>query len=128
MLLCPDFIRYVFPKELLNYFDITQVEELCDISSKKVFVSVRLEEKNCLPSSYELSEYESKGFLSSKTVQDFPLRGKAVYLTIKRRRWRHKETKKEIRSDYSFIAEGSKLTQELSDFLKDTDRYSRRYH
>jgi hypothetical protein len=56
------------------------------------------------------------------------LRGKAVYLTIKRRRWRHKETKKEIRGNYSFLAEGSKLTQELSDFLKGTGRYPRRFH
>lgn len=35
-----------------------------------------------------------------------------VYLLIRRRRWRHKSTKKEISSDYSFIAEGARLTQE----------------
>ena len=29
----------------------------------------------------------SKGFLPEIEVQDFPIRGKAVYLRIKRRRW-----------------------------------------
>ena len=121
-------ISHVLPSDLLAHFKITQVEELCDIKTKTVFISVELEEENILPKGYERSKYESKGFLSSKRVQDFPLRGKAVYLTIKRRRWRDKETKKEIRSDYSFIAEGSKLTQELSDFLKDIHQYSGRHH
>ena len=121
-------ISHVLPSDLLAHFKITQVEELCDIKTKTVFISVELEEENILPKGYERSKYESKGFLSSKRVQDFPLRGKAVFLTIKRRRWRDKETKKEIRSDYSFIAEGSKLTQELSDFLKDSHQYSGRHY
>ena len=123
-----DLISYVLPTELLTYFKVVEVKELCDIKTKSIFLSVELEEQNRLPKGYESSKYESKGFLSSKTVQDFPLRGKAVYLTIKRRRWRDKETKQEIRSDYSFIAEGSKLTQELSDFLKATGRDPRRHH
>jgi hypothetical protein len=67
-----------------------------------------------------------KGFYTSKTIQDFPIRGKACYLVIKRRRWRLKVDKKvEIKSDYSFISEGSKLTAELSDFLKGTGRNRR---
>lgn len=123
-----DLISYVLPSELLVYFNIVEVKELCDLKTKTIFLSVDMEEQNRLPSGYESSKYESKGFLSSKTIQDFPLRGKAVYLTIKRRRWRDKKTKQEIRSDYSFIAEGSKLTQELSDFLKSTGRDPRRHH
>lgn len=87
-----------------------------------------MEEKNELPLGYTKTFYGSKGFYPEKTIQDFPIRGKATYLKIKRRRWRHKGTKKEIRSDCSFIAEGSKLTQELSDFLKGTGRNPRRYY
>ena len=121
-------LSYVLPTSLLTYFKITRVSELCSIKDHKDFIEVHLEENNQLPSGYSSVDYESKGFVSSKRVQDFPLRGKAVYLVIKRRRWRNKLTKEEIRSDYSFIAEGSKLTQELSDFLKDTGRYPRRYH
>jgi hypothetical protein len=59
--------------------------------------------------------------MESKLIQDFPIRGKGVYLRIKVRRWRHKETHKIIKRNFSFIADGSKFTQELSDFLKGTD-------
>jgi len=87
-----------------------------------------LAEKNDLPKGYNRLNYESKGFYPEKTIQDFPIRRKAVYLVIKRRRWREKQSRIEIKSDYSFIAEGSKLTIELSDFLKDTGRDPRRYN
>ena len=81
-----------------------------------------------LPKGYNIDEYESKGFYEPKIIQDFPIRGKAVYLSIKRRRWRHKINKNEvIHTDYSFIADSSKITLELSDFLKDTGRDPRRH-
>ena len=66
--------------------------------------------------------------MESAIIQDFPLRGKGVYLRIKKRRWRHKKTKQIIKRDFSFIADGSKFTQDLSDFLKDASGYKARYH
>jgi len=123
-----DLLSAILPKDLLNHFTITSFEELGDVSVKKDAFHIYLEENNVLPSGYSQEEYESKGFIGSKRIQDFPLRGKAVYLHIKTRRWRDKKTKrKEISNDYSFIAEGSKLTVDLSDFLKGTGRDPRRY-
>ena len=122
-----DLLNHILPKQLLEHFEVKKVEELGERTIKKMILEIHLEELNKLPLGYPASEYESKGFLSQSKIQDFPIRGKAVYLLIKRRRWRHKETKKEIRSDYSFIAEGSKLTEELSGFLKGTGRDPRRY-
>ena len=123
-----DLLSAILPKDLLNHFTITSFEELGDVSVKKDAIHIYLEENNVLPSGYSQEEYESKGFIGSKRIQDFPLRGKAVYLHIKTRRWRDKKTKrKEISNDYSFIAEGSKLTVDLSDFLKGTGRDPRRY-
>jgi len=112
------------PDNLLEHFFLSSVYELGEVSSKQMIYHLNLTEKNSLPKGYISTDYESKGFYESKIIQDFPIRGKAVYLIIKRRRWRHKETKKEIKSDYSFIAGGSKITQELSDFLKGTNKYS----
>lgn len=77
---------------------------------------------------YSSLDYESKGFMESKLIQDFPLRGKAVFLRIKKRRWRHKQRGEIIKRDFSFIADGSKFTRELSDFLKDAGGYATRYH
>lgn len=121
-------ISVFLPENLLDYFDLVQVYELGDVASKQLIYHIHLTEKNDLPLGYSKANYESKGFYLEKTIQDFPIRGKAVYLVIKRRRWRSKETAEEIKSDYSFIAEGSKITQELSDFLKGTGPDPRRYH
>jgi outer membrane usher protein FimD/PapC len=121
-------ISYFLPQDILVYFDIVSVVELCDIATKKHSFYIYLDEKNIIPEQYNSDQYESKGFYERKLIQDFPIRGKAVYLGICRRRWRNKHNKSiEIKSDLSFIAEGSKLTIELSDFLKDTGRDPRRY-
>jgi transposase len=119
--------RHVLPIGLLNHFKIEKVEEVKS-KDESMDIEITLEELNNLPSGYSKDQYESKGFLPAKRIQDFPIRGKAVYLLVKRRRWRDKATKAEIRSDYRFIAEGAKLTKELSDFLKGTGRDPRRYH
>lgn len=123
-----DISALFLPEDLLDHFDVISVLELGDCSTKKMIFEIHLEEKNQLPSHYKKEDYESKGFYSSKRVQDFPIRGKALYLVIKRRRWRLKQDKKaEIKSNYSFISEGSKLTKEIADFLKGTGRDPRRY-
>lgn len=112
----------------MNYFTITSFSTLCSIEIKKEYWLIDFEEKNELPNGYSSLDYESKGFMESHLIQDFPLRGKGVYLRIKKRRWRHKQTKEIIKRDFSFIADGSKFTQELSDFLKGASGYKARYH
>jgi hypothetical protein len=109
------------PSGLLTQFIITDLKELGDVLNKQVSFYIFLEELNILPVGYIVSDYESKGFFEPTRIQDFPIRGKAVYLIIKRRRWRNKLNPKEtISSDCSFIAQGAKLTEELSAFLKGT--------
>ena len=121
------FIECFLPEGLLTHFEVISILELGDISTKKMIFEIHLNEKNHLPSDMDSSEYESKGFLPSSRIQDFPIRGKAVYLVLRRRRWRNKLTRQEISNTYFHVAEGSRLTQELSDFLKGTGRDSRRY-
>ena len=116
------------PQGLLTHFDIVAFKELGDLQTKNDCFYIYLDEKNILPKDFKNAEFESKGFYERTIIQDFPIRGKAVYLGIRRRRWRNKFDKSiEVKSDYSFIAEGSKLTVELSAFLKDTGRDPRRY-
>ena len=120
-----EIISYFLPQGLLEYFIITNVYELEDIATKKFTLYIDLEEINNVPIGYDSSLYESKGLNPATIIQDFPVRGKAVYLSIKRRRWRLKENKNiVIQNDFSIIAEGSKITKELSDFLKGTGRYT----
>lgn len=107
----------------MEYFKITSFQLLCKVKTKEEFWEIEFEEKKELPEGYSKLDYESKGFMESKLIQDFPLRGKGVYLRIKIRRWRHKQTGVIIKHNFSFLAEGSKFTKELSDFLKATGRY-----
>lgn len=113
---------------MTNYFQIVGYQILCSLDTKTEYWLIDFEEKNVLPQEYSSQEYESKGFADSKLIQDFPLRGKAVFLRIKNRRWRHKQTGTVVKRDFSFIADGSKFTSELSDFLKGASGYATRYH
>ena len=123
-----ELISHFLPEGLLAHFDILGIVLLCDVKSKKEFFEITLEEQNKILADVDAAQYESKGF-TEVTLQDFPLRGKPTYLLIKRRRWRHKQDSKIIiRNDFSFVAEGAGFTQELSDFLKDTSGYERRYN
>lgn len=120
--------KYFLPEDILKYFKILKIEELEDGAIKGKRIQIDLEEINQIPEGYDSSQYESKGFTPAVLIQDFPIRGKAVYLSIRRRRWRNQKDKNEIiQNDYSIVAEGSKITQELSDFLKGTGRNPRRY-
>lgn len=112
----------------MDYFNISNYTTLCSIEIKQEYWLIDFEQKNEIPNGYDPSEYESKGFMESKLIQDFPLRGKGVYLRIKTRRWRHKQTKKILKRDFSFIAGGSKFTEELSAFLKGASGYKAGYH
>lgn len=121
-------ISSFLPKGLLEHFDIIDFKELGLVSIKKDCFFIYLDERNELPFGYDQTLYESKGFFKEKTIQDFPIRGKALYLVVRRRRWRLKtDPGTIITSDYSFIAQGVKLTQEVADFLKGTGRDPRRY-
>ena len=112
---------------MLEHFKITSFLELDNIADQTVFYEIQLEENNIILGDFQQSLYESKGF-TEVVLQDFPIRGKAVFLRIRRRRWRLKTDKSQIiRNDFSFVAVGSGFTQELSAFLKDSGRYTGGY-
>jgi len=114
----------ILPKEIQDYFEIVKIEPI----KKEQRINIYLEEKNELPEGYSKTEYESKGFHKEITVQDFPLRGKAAFLLIKRRRWRHKITGEIIERNWDLIAEGTRITQDFAAFLKEFDRYKNRHN
>ena len=72
--------RLLLPEGTLDYFDLVDVKESVN---EVVFY---LEEKNIVPEKYTDQDTESKGFYDPVIVQDFPLRGKKVFLNIRRRR------------------------------------------
>ena len=123
-----ELLMSIFPQTMLERFNVVNFKTLGNISTKQMEYEIHLDEKNQITQDVDISKYESKGFLPSSRVQDFPIRGRTVYLVIRRRRWRHIEDRSEVSNDISYIAKGAKLTEEISAFLKETNRYERRYN
>jgi hypothetical protein len=63
------------------------------------------------------------GFHDELTIQDFPLRGKTVFLHIKRRRWRDKQTGESVHRNWDLVAQGSRMTIDFAAFLKALSQY-----
>lgn len=108
----------------MEHFEVEKVEESVRPGTEhemlRKVLTIHLVQKNILPAEYSSQEYESKGFTDAQSVVDFPIRGRRVYLSIKRRRWRHKQDKnKVVYSNFSFLADSTRMTQELAAFLKD---------
>lgn len=61
-------------------------------------------------------ELASKGSLDEITIQDFPLRGKFVYLHIKRRRWTTKTNGEIVKRDWTLFTKGTRTTQKFANF------------
>lgn len=95
------------------YFTISDVKE----SSTEIVIY--LEEKNEAPQEYSESKVESKGFYDPIVVQDFPIRGKKVFLNIRRRRWVLKDENRYVSRNWKLVAQGSRMTQEFATFLKE---------
>lgn len=123
-----ELLKICIPTEILEHFEYCYMGEFMTLKTKESGFVIYLEEKNILPDGYSIEEYESKGFSTPMLVQDFPLRGKQIFFSIRKRRWREKNEKgKIIRKDFSFLADQSKMTAELVAFLKDTGREPSRY-
>ena len=76
-------LRCIFPDVLADYFDVVDIQE-----SVTQF-DFWLDERNFMEKSdHKLGTVSSYGFTSERVIQDFPLRGKAVYLHVRRRKWR----------------------------------------
>lgn len=111
-----ELLKFMLPDFLVDHFEVistTNTEEI---------LHLYFEEKIKPPAEFNGLELVSKGFLNEITIQDFPLRGKFVYLHIKRRRWTNKTSGEIIKRDWTLTAKGTRMTQEFASFLKEINR------
>ena len=111
-----DLFSYVLPDGILEYFELKCCKKF------GMELEIYLTEKNIVPEEFIGKQVESKGFYPERSIQDFPLRERKVFLKVRRRRWRDKENKQELKREWKLIAKGTKYTQEFADFLKEVDR------
>lgn len=105
------------PEGMLDYFEVITAEKFED-----QFV-ISLKEKNLHPGEFIGQKLISKGFFEEITVKDFPIRGRACFLKVKRRRWLNEDMNKVVSRDWELVAKGTRMTKEFAAFLKEMHRY-----
>lgn len=107
-----ELVRLLLPSEIFDYFEITNlvVEERS--------VAVFLDERDIKPAAYSGQKLTSKGFHPESIIQDFPIRNKAVFLHVRRRRWLVEQSGEVVSRDWDSVAEGTRYTKSFADFLK----------
>lgn len=105
-------ISHFLPEGILKYFDIKSLKANKD---RLTFV---LEEKPLTQKELSHRKLHSKGFYPAVEIQDFPIRGKAGYLEVKRRRWLDLDTNELYSRDWDLLAKGTRMTAEFAFFLK----------
>lgn len=107
-----DLIKLLLPSEIFDYFELTNLV----IEDRSV--AVFLDERAIKPTAYSGQKLTSKGFHPESIIQDFPIRNKAVFLHVRRRRWLVESTKEVVSRDWDSVAEGTRYTKSFADFLK----------
>ena len=107
-------IKHLLPEDLFKHFDLVNLEE-----NSEGQLILELDEKPVKPKEHSDKDLISKGFHSKVEIQDFPLRGKAVYLRVRRRKWIDKKTGKVYSTNWELTAKGTSYTKEFAAFLKE---------
>ncbi len=107
-------LQHLLPQELVEYFDLTEVKETAPNT-----LSLFLDEKKVIPEEHKDKQLVSHGFSESVTIQDFPLRDKPVYLIVRRRKWKDKQTNKIYSQTWDITANGTSYSKEFAAFLKE---------
>tara|TARA_B110000211_G_C13937740_1_gene490161 strand:- start:393 stop:788 length:396 start_codon:yes stop_codon:yes gene_type:complete len=84
---------------------------------------LHFEENNKILSDLEGRNIESKGFNKEIRIKYFPLRGKLIYLYVKRYRWWDVESLEGLQRDWNIIAKGTRMTVEFAVYIKEINRY-----
>jgi hypothetical protein len=116
MISSDELLRTFLPDWLFDYFEVAKLEQ--DSES----LHVHLDENRVIPEDYAGRTLISHGFTDSVTVQDFPIKGKAVYLHLRRRKWLDVNTNEILSRKFDIVHQGTRLTKEFVSFLKATNR------
>lgn len=110
-------LSYLLPKEIFEYFELSNIQEVSD-----TVLHLYLDEKAVIPQEFADKELVSNGFDEVVKIQDFPLRDKAVFFMVRRRKWKDKTTGKIYSKKWDLTANGSSYSKEFAAFLKELYR------
>ena len=114
------FTKYDTMKELLDLIlpgDVLAFFEVVKESTTSDQIDIYLDEKNIPPHEYGGQGVLSKGFTGTTRIQDFPLRGRSVYLHVRRREWQL-PSGEVVSNKFSLSSDGTRYSKEGASFLK----------
>ena len=110
-------LRTILPEVLVDNFDITDVkktEDRFDIWMEEIKEQMFEDKYN--------KEIVCNGFGDYHTIQDFPIRGRATYIHIRKRKWLDKSSGEIFSYDWDLSDyDGTRLNAEFVAFLKGGD-------
>jgi hypothetical protein len=112
-----DLLRAILPDVLMDNFDVVKFEKTdtrFDIWLDEKKVQMREDKRNSAIISYGFGEYRS--------IQDFPLRGRATYLHVRKRKWFDKGSGEVFSYGWELSEyDETRLNAEFVAFLKEGD-------
>lgn len=110
-------LRAILPDVLIDNFDVVNYEKTdtrFDIWLDEKKVMMREDKKYSNVISHGFGEYHS--------IQDFPIRGRATYLHVRKRKWLDKATGEIFSYDWELSEfDETRLNSEFVSFLKEGD-------
>lgn len=110
-------LRAILPDVLIDNFDVVNYEKTdtrFDIWLDEKKVMMREDKKYSNVISHGFGEYHS--------IQDFPIRGRATYLHVRKRKWFDKDTGEIFSYDWELSEfDETRLNSEFVSFLKEGD-------
>jgi len=112
-----ELLRAILPDVLIDNFDVVKFEKTetrFDIWLDEKKAQTREDSRNPSVISYGFGEYRS--------IQDFPLRGRATYLHVRKRKWYDKDTGEVFSYEWELSEyDETRLNAEFVAFLKEGD-------
>lgn len=110
-----ELLRAILPDVLIDNFDVVNFEKSStrfDIYLDEKKILMREDKKN--------GNVISHGFCEYRTIQDFPIRGRATYLHVRKRKWLDKDTGEIFSCEWDLSEfDVTRLNAEFVSFLKE---------
>lgn len=113
MQLTKELFELIFPRDIFDWFELTNGK------SDETTTRITFVEKDIPPLT---PENQDKKIIARKfhniTINDFPLRGKRVLITFRRRYWKVEGQKEYLKRDIQLTFPGTQLEKKFAVFLK----------
>lgn len=115
--LLKELLAGIIARDWIEKFELKEVKE-----KNKEFSILLVEKEELVPKEIKKRDWVLNGYCRTVELLSFPLKGKATYIKIKKRRWKIRGESKCYTNSYDLYFNGVKATKEFALFLKELSR------